>query len=92
MPTFRAKEIIDAREFTGGKDNAMALCLWVDSNGGSAWWAEEDKTINWAEQLRVGPPYGSMRSAYIGDWIVHKQEGGFTILRPQELKEQYEEV
>jgi hypothetical protein len=91
MPTFKKVEVVDARQFTGGVDQGMELVLWVESGGGVGWWAEADPELKWHEQLRIGKQ-GALRSAYVGDWIVHHQAGGFSVMRPQELHEQYTQV
>jgi len=92
MPTFKKVEVVDARQFTGGVDQGMQLVMWIEGYGYEGWWSEENKEIRWEEQIRVGPKNSRKRSAYIGDWIVHHQDGEFSVMRPQELKEQYEQV
>lgn len=102
MPTFqKVPETVDARQYTGGVQNGTDLCLWVNSNGGSAAWepevigqaANNGFGVRW-EHLKVyDMPYSHKRAmAYVGDWIVQRQSGRFEVMRPQEFEREFQQV
>lgn len=96
MPTFKKKpEIVDARQFTGGKQNGTDLVFWVNSNEGKAIWEPKlNEAPNGQEYIRLyGMPYGvERRVVYVGDWIMQHQDGRFAVIRQQELDADYEQV
>lgn len=95
MATFRRRpEIVDARQFTGGVQNGTDICLWVNSNHGGAYWWEK-RVVGGrilAERIRLYPSGSDYALVWIGDWIVHRQDGTWEALRPEDLHEEYEEV
>ena len=99
MPTFRKKpEIVDARKFEGGAQNGTDLIFWVNSNEGNALWFGSQKfdpnERRKHEHIRVHTqPYSRIfQVAYVGDWIMRKQDGSFVVIRQQELDEEYDQV
>lgn len=91
MGTFQRIETVDARQFTGGKENGANLALWVNSNGQmtetrAEWRQEHELTpeVVLPEIVRVQTPT-SRTNAFAHDWIVQKQDGSFVVLRPEEL-------
>lgn len=94
MPTFRKVEIIDARQFTGGQDSAMELVFWVLSNGGHAEWKDESLVGNrtLSERIRLDICHDDYTLVWENDWIVRHQDGTWDAMRPEDLKEEYEEV
>lgn len=102
MPTFRKiPEIVDARQFTGGVENGSNLVLWVNSENGSATW--EDEHVKWRhgdhvgmtpESIRVytGPYRVESEVAFVGDWIMRRQDGSFEVVRQQTLDSEYVQV
>jgi hypothetical protein len=90
MPTFKKRpEIVDARKFEGGGQNGTDLVFWVNSNEGRAFWVDVA-----TEQIRLYfDLYGKAYDiAYVGDWIMHNQDGTFKVVRQQELDANYEQV
>lgn len=84
MPTFRKLEFADARQFTGGTDNAMAILLWVQSNEGKASHISGGKS---PEFIRVYKDYASLEFeiVFVGDWVMRNQDGTFRGIRPEQL-------
>lgn len=79
MPTFQRTETIDAREFTGGIENAMMICLWVNSNRGTIMYDGELDIIllsSWGEIFNVHPT----------DMVVLRQDGRFEHIRQEDFK------
>lgn len=91
MATFQRTETVDARQFLGGKENGASLAFWVNSNGHRTEtrgeWCEEttvgNKTL--PERVRVNSCSTWCGSAFVGDWIMYKQDGSFDVLRPEML-------
>jgi hypothetical protein len=92
MPTFKRIEVVDARQFTGGKQNGTDLVFWVNANGGQAYWLEATQGL--PEQVKLAEqPYSQKYGlGYAGDWIMQNQDGSFKVVRQQELDAQYEQV
>lgn len=89
MGTFQRIETVDARQFTGGKENGANLALWVNSNGQMT-----ETRAEWHEATQVGtktlPERVSIHSidkwhgtAFKDDWIIHRQDDTFEVLRPE---------
>lgn len=89
MPTFRRVEIVDARKFEGGLQNASDLVLWVSANEGKAVYVND----NVGERIRVYEDRDCRISspAFSGDWIERRQDGAFEVTR-QQIIDTYEEV
>lgn len=91
LPTFKKKpEVVDARQFTGGTQNGTDLVFWVQSNRGHAMWIDSyqksfPETIRLEEHMEMIP-------VFTGDWIVLKQDGTFTAMRPEVFELTYEQV
>lgn len=96
MPTFRKKpEIVDARQFTGGTQNGTDLLYWIQSHNGRAMWEPKiNDAPNGAEYIRLYdlPIMVIQRVAYVGDWVMLRQNGTFAVVRQQELNAEYEQV
>ena len=90
MGTFQRTETVDARQFTGGKQNGTDLALWVNQNGQltetRAEWYNSITAYN-----RTTPEFVYVRTyswrerVYIGDWIIWKQDGTFEHMRDQDF-------
>lgn len=95
MPTFRRVEIVDARQFTGGKQQGSDLAYWVSSNHGRAHWYPErevgSRTLSERIVLTTSDHVG-YDLVWVGDWIMLHQDGSWEAVRTEDLKEQYEEV
>ncbi|AXH44630.1 hypothetical protein SEA_MEDIUMFRY_66 [Arthrobacter phage MediumFry] len=100
MPTFQRTETVDARQFTGGCQQGTDLAFWVNSNGGRAFWKDAqkigDKHLSERISLEVkngcGLTFDEFTIVWINDWVIHHQDGSWSAIRPEDLKEQYEEV
>jgi len=97
MPTFQRTETVDARQFTGGKENGMDLVFWVNSNGGSATWKDETqvagKTLSERIVLHSELTQGlAFDLTWVGDWVVHHQDGRWEAIRPELMAEEYKQV
>lgn len=91
LGTFQKTETVDARQFTGGLENGTNLALWVNSNGhlteARAEWHNEIKNITHTLPERVRLRSYTLREyAYVGDWIILRQNGIFDHMRDQEFK------
>jgi hypothetical protein len=89
LGTFQKTETVDARQFTGGLENGTNLALWVNSNGqlteARAEWHDELKgTYTIPERVRLRS-YTLREDAYVGDWIILKQNGIIDHMRNQEF-------
>lgn len=91
MPTFQRTETVDARQFTGGKENGLDIALWVNAQGKlTETRAEYMPEIKAA--MKDHPEYVRIRnyvfrtSVYQGDWVILRQDGRFDHLRPQEFE------
>lgn len=90
MGTFQKTETVDARQFTGGLENGMNLVLWVNSNGqlteARAEYHNELKgaTHTIPERVRLRS-YTLREDAFVGDWIILKQNGLIDHMRNQEF-------
>lgn len=80
MARYRQKpELVEARQFTGGRKNAEDLIVWLKSKGCDATWIDNWTVldIHMVERLQftetTGPHKDKLvRSAYRKDWIVLK--------------------
>lgn len=100
MPTFRRVEVVDARQFTGGKQQGSDLAFWVNSNQGRAYWKDATtiggKHLSERIALQIkdggGHTFNDHVIVWLGDWIMLHQDGSWEAVRTEDLKEQYEEV
>lgn len=90
MPTFKRTEIVDARQFHGGTQNASSLILWVESHQNRASYLT-DRNDSF-ERIMVQVEMYKHHPAYVGDWIVLNQDGSFSVVRPQTFESDYEQV
>lgn len=93
MPTFRSKEIVDARQFVGGGQNGSDVVFWVNSNEGLAFWSPGyDPSIGKSvEYIHLTSKFDVL-VVHEGDWIVRKQNGVFVSERPGDFERKYEQV
>jgi len=88
-------ELVDARQFTGGRENAEALLIWLRSKGCDAEWVDNQTVmdIHLVERLQFIAPGSEniIRSAYRKDWIVLK---GVTwkIYPERKFRERFEKI
>lgn len=91
MPTFQSKpETVDAREYTGGVQNGTDLVFWIESNNGHALWIDRYNHI--PEMIRIEDRDHNMVPAFVGDWIVRRQNGFFEAMRPEVFTLTYNQV
>jgi hypothetical protein len=90
LPTFKRTEVVDARQFKGGVHNASSLILWIESGIGRAIFVEE--TDERFERVMVDEGLNKWTPAYVGDWVVRNQNGGFEVVRPQTFDSDYTQV
>jgi hypothetical protein len=89
--TFKKKpEIVDARQFNGGVQNASSLILWIESGVGRAILVEE--TDERFERVMVDEALNKWVPAYVGDWVVRHQNGSFEVVRPLTFEFDYTQV
>lgn len=91
MGTFQRTETIDARQFTGGKENGTNLAMWVNSNGQLT-----ETRAEWFDAInvhrRTNPEFVYIRTytwrerVYVGDWVILKQDGTFDHMRDQDFQ------
>lgn len=97
---FRKKRvIIEAAQFTGGTENAIALIGWVNANGYTAYsteavesWTNEDHKVRhdgWPEILHIETLEGTMQ-AEVDDWIIRGANGEFRPCKPDIFEAKYE--
>jgi len=92
MGTFQRTETVDARQFTGGLENGTNLALWVNSQGQLTETRAEyhdaikigSRTLG--ERVRIRT-YNWRESAFVGDWVILKQDGSFAHMSDQEFLE-----
>ncbi|ASR83356.1 hypothetical protein SEA_MEDIUMFRY_62 [Arthrobacter phage MediumFry] len=88
-------EVVDARQFTGGRSNAEALILWLKSNGCDAEWVDNQTVmdIHLVERLQFIAPGSEdiVRSAYRNDWIVRK-DSKWRIFSERSFRERFEKI
>lgn len=88
-------ELVDARQFTGGRENAEALLLWLKSNGCDAEWVDNQTVmdIHLVERLQFIAPGSEhlVRSAYRKDWIVRK-DNKWRIYPERKFLERFEKI
>lgn len=92
MSTFRKIEVVDARQFEGGTQNAMDILLWVQSHEGKATHTSGGTS---PEFIRIYRDYASMEFelVFVGDWVMQNQDGTFRGIRPEALiTEGYKQV
>ncbi|ASD52288.1 hypothetical protein QCN32_gp66 [Arthrobacter phage Niktson] len=100
MPTFQRTETVDARQFTGGRQQGTDLAFWVNSNGGKAYWRDEQDVLGKKLSERIaletrsgnGFTFNEYAVVWVGDWIIHHQNGTWEAVRPEQLREEYNEV
>jgi hypothetical protein len=92
MGTFQRTETVDARQFTGGKENGANLALWVNSNGQlTETRAEWHQPVNTGNPMTSRPEFVYIRTynwrehVYLGDWVIFKQDGTFDHMRHQDF-------
>jgi len=91
MPTFQKIETVDARQFTGGIQNGTDLTFWIQSHEGRSSWRPQNGRF--AEHIKIdSDQLYKFQYAYVGDWIMHKQDGSFAVVRQQELDAEYNQV
>ena len=88
-------ELVDARQFTGGRENAEALLLWLKSKGCDAEWIDNQTVmdIHLVERLQFIAPGSedTVRSAYRKDWIVLKGDL-WRIFSERSFRERFEKI
>lgn len=97
MPTFKKKpEIVDARQFTGGVQNGTDLTFWIQSHEANAVWreAKRDEEYDCDDPEYIYLSYGKFKFsyAYVGDWIILRQDGRMVTMRPEDFNREYEQV
>lgn len=83
MPTFTRIETVDARQFTGGKENGCGLVLWATEHGAYAFWLDHDEHA--PERIKLVTDEFS-RMVWITDWIVLRQDGRLDLVRMPEFE------
>ena len=92
MPTFQKKpETVDARQFTGGKENGMEIVTWINSVGGLSVTIMWDVLYGGTEIIKIIQP-NYLETAFVGDWIMQRQNGYIEVVRPQMLELEYDQV
>lgn len=87
--------IVDARQFTGGLENAEALLIWLKSKGCDAEWVDNQTVmdIHLVERLQFIAPSSEsiIRSAYRKDYIVLNGDK-WRIFPEREFLERFEKI
>lgn len=94
MPKFKRKpKTIEARQFTGGEQNANELVKWIADNGGEAkWWeGREANGSKMKEELHVFTDRG-VRITTPGNWVTFDPKKGFKPMPDAVLAEDYNKV
>ncbi|ALY08659.1 hypothetical protein CAPNMURICA_59 [Arthrobacter phage CapnMurica] len=96
MARYRQKpEHVDARQFTGGRENAEEVLLWLRSKGCEASWVDNQTVldIHLVERLQFKTPESKniIRSAYRKDWIVLK-DSNWRIFSEKSFRERFEKI
>ncbi|QGZ17269.1 hypothetical protein SEA_GIANTSBANE_65 [Arthrobacter phage Giantsbane] len=89
-------DLVDARQFTGGHENAEALLIWLKSKGCDADWVDNQSVldIHLVERLQFIAPGSEsiIRSAYRKDWIVLKGTNNWRIFSDRSFRERFEKI
>jgi hypothetical protein len=89
LPTFRKKNaVVDARQFTGERQNGLDLILWINSHGGAAMWSEHYSS-NGRLSMNV---WGRSTFVHKNYWVILNQDGTFDRMSPEDFDEEYEQV
>jgi hypothetical protein len=96
MARYRQKpEIVDARQFTGGCENAEALLIWLKAKGCDATWVDNQTVmdIHLVERIQFVTPNNEkiIRSAYRKDWIVLKGQS-WRVFPERKFLERFEPI
>lgn len=104
MGTFRKTEMVDARQLTGGAENAKMIIQWIkaaDQRLDASWRREEvvhfetegQMVVNKFERLTLTVP--NTLDYPIGetnDWIVKGEDGQIEIVKPDVFAAKYEQM
>lgn len=100
MPKFRKRPVeIEAREFTGGRENGEALAAWAREYDAEIVWDKgfyDAKTrveamYEYPEHLRISTLEGNL-TAQVGSMIIRGVENEFYACEPGIFKQTYERV
>ena len=87
--TCRSKPFFaDARQFTGGSENAAGIIRWVRSEKGSAQWIGPSAQMG--ETLGLRTQFGVARVSP-NDWVVKGLRGEFYPIKPAIFSEMFAE-
>lgn len=99
MPTFKAKEVVDARQFMGTLESAEEMAVWCESQTSDYQFAEFVRPVGPLRSNRVPPAVlrictvGDRHLLYAASWLVHKQETGeFEVRDHDEMFKKYDMV
>jgi hypothetical protein len=88
-------DLVDARQFTGGRENAEALLIWLKSNGCDATWVDNQTVmdIHLVERLQFVAPSNEkvVFSAYRKDFIVLMGQK-WRIFPERKFRERFEKI
>lgn len=96
MARYRQKpELVEARQFTGGQENAKELYDWFKAHGCDATWVDNQTVmdIHLVERIQFTTP-GKERvvnSAYRKDWIVKKGDS-WRVFPERKFLERFEPI
>lgn len=104
MPTFRSKEIVDARQFTGGQQNAIDVANWVKAQDPEYYSSSEykkqvvhsrigsveDENVTLDDQLIIHVYNG--HHLFAGSWMVHREDGRWMVYYDEYFKAKFEQV
>lgn len=88
-------ELVEARQFTGGKNNAMEINQWLTANGCTSIWVDNQTVmdIHLVERLQFQKSADAKHvySAYRNDWIV-KKDDSWRVFSNKEFGERFESI
>jgi hypothetical protein len=103
LPTFRSKEIVDARQFDGSIESAREITAWFKEHShgylGSTLQQAIERSDIGGEKIYVETPKRLQLSTATSDiyleptdWLIRTQDGFFKSLPDYRMSEKYEQV
>lgn len=87
---------IQAVEFSGGETQGNEIVDWIEEFGGSAEWHEDDPgshlRCGLKEHIRINIGASAYTYVYIGDFVIHNEEGLFKPLHKRTADAKYDRV
>ena len=84
-------EMIEARQFTGGVDNALDLISWMSTHNGKAVHAFDGDNFK-NNRIMVETSKYEYEPAFISDWILIHQDDRIEVIKHPVFRDRYAKV